>query len=130
MEIIKLKRTNSANPDFRLLVAELDADLRTRNGEVMDIYDQHNIIEQINTVVIVYVDDVPAGCGCFKKFNADAVEIKRMFVRHNFRGKRLSATILKELEKWALEEGNYENIPKYEPYVDLPDSICFKKKLG
>jgi putative acetyltransferase len=25
---------------------------------------------------------------------------------------------------------SYENIPKYEPYVDLPDSICFKKKLG
>jgi putative acetyltransferase len=151
METIKLKRTTSADPDFRLLVGELDADLRLRNGEVMDIYDQHNIIEQIDTVVVAYVDNIPAGCGCFKKFSANAVEIKRMFVRHNFRGKGISAVILKALEEWALEIGfnftvletgsrqiealglyqkmGYENIPKYEPYVDLPDSICFRKQL-
>jgi GNAT superfamily N-acetyltransferase len=151
MDNIELKRTTSANPDFRLLVVELDVDLRVRNGEVMDIYDQHNIIEQIDTVVIAYMGDIPAGCGCFKKFSTDAVEIKRMFVRHNFRGKGISAAILRDLEKWALEEGfkftvletgnrqtealglyqkmGYENIPKYEPYVDLPDSICFRKQL-
>lgn len=134
-----------------MLVTELDADLRHRNGDVMDIYDQHNIIEQIDTVVIAYKDDVPAGCGCFKSYDDEAVEVKRMFVKLEARGKGISRKILTELEHWAkelgyaytvLETGNnqtealslyrksgYEETPAYGVYANLPDSICFKKKL-
>jgi len=149
---ITLKRTDSSNPDFRTLVAELDADLRLRNGDVMDIYDQHNVIEQIDTVVIAYVDHKPAACGCFKYYDEQAVEVKRMFVRPEARGRGLSRKVLTELEHWAAELGythtvletgskqvealglypkaGYELIPKYGPYVNLPDSICFRKQLG
>lgn len=149
---LSLKRTDSSNPDFRTLVAELDADLRQRNGDVMDVYDQHNIIEQIDTVVIAYIDDTPAGCGCFKSYDDEAVEVKRMFVRHEARGQGISRKILTELELWAnelghaytvLETGNnqtealalyrkagYEQIPAYGVYADLPDSVCFRKQLA
>lgn len=148
---VVLKRTNSADHDFRTLVAELDADLRLRNGEIMDIYDQHNIIEQIDTVVIAHLNNEPAACGCFKYYNEQAVEIKRMFVRPHARGRGLSRKVLTELEQWAKELGytrtvletgskqvealslypkaGYQLIPKYGPYVDLPDSICFSKQL-
>ena len=151
MNPIHLIRTNSDNTDFRTLVSELDADLRRRNGEMMDIYDQHNIIEKIDTVVIAYLDNKPTGCGCFKLYDTEAVEIKRMFVRPEARGNKISKMILNELEDWArslgfkhtvLETGakqvealglypkaGYKPIPKYGPYVDLPDSICFKKAL-
>jgi putative acetyltransferase len=146
-----LTRTNSDNPDFRTLIRELDADLRDRNGEMMDIYDKHNIIEQIDTVVIAYMNDEPAGCGCFKPFDSESAEIKRMFVRPNARGNGISTMILQELENWGRELGHkytvletgakqvealglypkagYILIPKYGPYVDLPDSICFRKVL-
>jgi len=152
MSTIKLKRTDSSNADFRLLIKELDADLRERNGDVMDVYDGHNVIEQIETVVIAYIDDRPAGCGCFKHYNDDSVEIKRMYVRPDSRGKGISRRILNELEAWAkslgfvyvvLETGSkqqealglykragYTNIPSYPPYIGLPDSICFKKSLS
>lgn len=152
MESLHLKRTTSFDPDFRTLINELDADLRDRNGEVMDIYDQHNIIEQIDTVVIAYLEDKPAGCGCFKSYDTETVEVKRMFVRPQGRGKGLSLKILTELERWALDLGfqytiletgskqtealglyhkaGYIEIPKYGPYVDLPDSICFHKSLS
>jgi len=148
---IQLKHTQSTDPDFKLLVKELDAGLRVTNGDMMDVYDQHNIIESIDTVVIAYLDETPVACGCFKPFDSDAVEIKRMFVRPEARGKGISAMVLQELENWTkslgynatvLETGlrqieaqglykkaGYMTIPKYGPYVDLPDSICFRKSL-
>lgn len=151
MKKISLKRTSSANPEFRSLITELDTDLRLRNGEIMNIYDQHNIIEAIDTVVIAYLDEEPAACGCFKTYDNETVEIKRMFVKPEARGNGISKMVLNELENWArelavkyivLETGNkqvealslypksgYMPIPKYGPYVDLPDSICFKKVL-
>jgi GNAT superfamily N-acetyltransferase len=152
MSTATLKRTNSGDTDFRLLIKELDADLRDRNGDVMDVYDGHNVIEQIDTVVIAYLNDHPAGCGCFKNYNDSTVEIKRMYVRPDARGKGISRMILTGLENWAkslgfahvvLETGSkqqealglynragYTNIPSYPPYIDLPDSVCFKKSLS
>lgn len=151
MKTSTIKRTNSDNPDFRTLINELDADLRLRNGDMMDIYDKHNVIEKIDTVVIAYLNNQPAGCGCFKPFDTEAVEVKRMFVRPTARGNGISKLVLTELETWARELGfkctvletgakqvealslypkaGYVSIPKYGPYVDLPDSICFKKIL-
>lgn len=151
MSIPTLKRTHSGDADFRMLIKELDNDLRELNGDIMDVYDGHNVIDQIDTVVIAYQGDLPAGCGCFKKYGDNTVEIKRMYVRPNARGKGISKMILNELEAWAkslgfayvvLETGSkqqqalglynragYVNIPAYPPYIDLPDSICFKKSL-
>ncbi|CAM3672438.1 GNAT family N-acetyltransferase [Mucilaginibacter galii] len=148
---IELKRTQSTDPDFKLLVGQLDAGLRVTNGDIMDIYEQHNIIESIDTVVIAYLDEKPVACGCFKPFDSEAVEIKRMFVSPEARGKRISALVLQELEAWAksigfkatvLETGSrqveaqslykktgYVPIPKYGPYVNLTDSFCFQKNL-
>jgi putative acetyltransferase len=151
MQSLILKRTNSDDVDFRVLVAQLDADLRQVNGEMMDIYDQHNVIEKIDTVVIACLNNEPVGCGCFKPYDANAVEIKRMYVQAAHRGKGISKTILAELESWAKELGykatvletgtrqvegialytkaGYKPIPKYGPYIHLPDSLCFKKAL-
>lgn len=151
METVTLKRTNSDNPDFRVLITKLDADLRLRNGDMMDFYDHHNIIEKNDTVVIAYIDDKPAGCGCFKPFDQESIEVKRMFVEPDARGNGISKIVLNELESWARELGfkfavlesaskqieahslyhksGYERIENYAPYVDLPYSFCFRKKL-
>jgi putative acetyltransferase len=151
MNEIQLKRTNSADPDFMGLVNKLDAELRLQYGVQMDTYDQHNIIEQNNTVVVAYLNNQPVGCGCFKQFDAEAVEVKRMFVDPSARGKHISRIVLTELEHWAHELGfkytvletgtkqlaaislyqksGYVLIPKYGPYVDMPYSVCYRKQL-
>jgi putative acetyltransferase len=151
MNTITLKRTNSLDPDFRLLITELDAELRATYDELMNTYDQHNIIEEIATVVIAYVDSEPAGCGCFKKFSREAAEVKRMYVKPQFRGMGISAKVLKELETWAasmlyvqmiLETGEeqfaaislyqkrgYVRSDNYGPYVGLSTSLCYSKDL-
>lgn len=151
MNAINLKHANSQNPDFRLLIIELDAELRATYDELMNTYDQHNVIEKIDTVVIAYVDNQPAGCGCFKTFDKDAAEVKRMYVRPQFRGMGISAMILNELEVWArslgytrmiletgekqlaaiglYQKGGYVKSDNYGPYVGLETSLCYSKTL-
>lgn len=147
----KFVRTTSQNADFRNLIIALDEDLYLRNGEAQLQYRQYNQVDQIDHVVVVYLEEKPVGCGCFKKFDDTTVEMKRMFVLTEMRGKQLAAQMLQELEKWAVEEGNtaavletghrqveairlytvagYSLIKNYGQYIGMEDSICFRKEL-
>lgn len=148
---MKLKRTNSDDADFRQLVAELDAYLADVDGEEHAYYAQFNGIDKIQNVVLAYDDGTPVGCGAFKPYTDTTVEIKRMFVRPDYRGKRIGSLILSELESWSrdlgftetiLETGHrqkaavrlyqksgYKVIPNYDQYADVEGSICMKKNI-
>ena len=148
-----IKRTNSSDKDFHFLVEKLNKDLLDRYGELQVFYNQFNKIDNIPNVVIAYMDNEPAGCGCFKKFDDSSVEVKRMFVADEYRGKGIGAAILNELEKWAAELGNktvvlemgnkqpeaavlykkqgFAVIPNYGQYIGMEEtSICMKKELA
>ena len=149
--MITLKRTNSDNPDFQKLVSELDKYLAIRNGEANDFFVQFNKIDQLKHVVVVYENDRAMGCGAMKEYTADTMEIKRMFVPAENRGKGLASIVLKELENWAKERGYgkciletgedmtdavglykkhlYKVIPNYGQYQDVEDSLCFEKEI-
>lgn len=148
---INFVRTTSENPDFEVLISFLDDDLYQRNGEAQLKYRQYNKVDSIKHVVLVYVDGKPMGCGAFKRFDDCAVEIKRMFVLPEMRGKQLAARLLQELEKWAVEEGysnsvletglkqteavrlytiaGYFRTENYGQYIGMEESICFGKVL-
>src|ERR1700744_4381196 len=102
---ITIVRTESSDPDFPLLVTLLNLELRERYGEAQAIYDTFNAISNLDTVVIAYVNNVPSGCGCFKKIDEHTVEIKRMFVKPSERGMGIASGVLNELEVWAKEDG-------------------------
>jgi putative acetyltransferase len=149
---LKLRRTNSEDKDFHDLVTMLDKDLLDRYGALQDYYSRFNSIKDLPTVVIAYTDGQPVGCGCFKQFEDGSVEVKRMYVANEQRGKGIGAAILAELEKWAtelkiasivLETGNnqpeavhlyekmgYTIIPNYGQYSGMETSICMKKNLN
>ena len=149
--LIRLIRTRSSNPDFRQLILELDNDLNERSQTEQSKYDKHNVIDIIETVVLGYEGKIPVTCGCFKKYGPDSVEIKRMYVKPSHRGRGLSKLVLAELEFWAVELGNktavletgkgqpeaiglyqnsgYQQIDNYGPYKNIPQSICFEKRL-
>lgn len=149
--MITLVRTNSENSDFINLVKDLDAFLKITDGDEHDFYNQYNHIDVIKHTVVAYFNGIPAGCGAFKLFEKDSVEIKRMFTNANFRGKGVASKILKELEMWAMElnytsciletgirqteavsfykNNDYTLIPNYGPYINVSNSICFKKIL-
>ncbi len=149
---IHLKRTLSQDPDFKTLIQALDQNLTGIYGELQLSYDAHNIIQPGQSVVIAYQGQVPVGCGCFKPFDEQSVEIKRMYVAAPARGQGIAARILSELETWAasagkkyayLEKGRkqpeadalyqkfgYVQVANYAPYIDMQESICMRKSLA
>lgn len=149
--MITLKRTDSSDAAFHFLVKFLNNDLWKRYPEEQATYDKHNKIENNNTVVVVFDNDQPVGCGCIKNVDTNTAEIKRMFVMESHRGKGISKLIMKELEQWArelrihrliLETGNkqpeaislyqkcgYTQIDNYPPYIGMPSSICMEKVI-
>lgn len=56
-------RTNSENIAFQNLVILLDEVLRSRDGEDHNFYAQHNTIDTIKHVVVIYQDNSAIGCG-------------------------------------------------------------------
>ncbi|WP_281638232.1 GNAT family N-acetyltransferase [Flavobacterium marginilacus] len=144
-------RTTAENKDFRKLVVLLDQVLAELDGEDHSFYAQFDKLDNIKNVVVCYEDNEAAGCGAFKEFDADTVEIKRMFVHPDFRGKGIASAVLKELELWAgennysscvLETGannpkaialyrrsGYEIIPNYGQYENVETSVCLKKLI-
>lgn len=146
-----IKRTDSSNKDFQNLVQLLDADLAIRNGEDHSFYDQFNKIDAIKNCIVIYVDEIPAACGAFKKFDEETVEIKRMYTNPDFRKKGLATTIVKDLEIWAkelnytkallessleqnealsvYEKSGYTRIPNYGQYIGIDKSVCYEKVL-
>lgn len=101
--MLEIRRTNSDNPDFPLLTQQLDVTLCEIYGTKQEDYEQYNRIVNLPTVVLAYLDNVPVGCGCFKIFNQDSIEIKRMYVVPEHRGKGVASRMLYELETWAIE---------------------------
>ena len=147
----KLMRTDSSNPDFISLVALLDADLAQRDGEEHGFYAQFNAIIHLKHTIVLYENNIPVACGAFKPFDKTTVEVKRMFVQPNQRGKGIASKVLSGLEVWAKEIGytscvletglrqpeaialykknGYKIIPNYPPYEGVAHSVCFKKML-
>jgi putative acetyltransferase len=149
--MLTITRTNIENQDFQNLVVLLDQDLAIRDGEDHTFYSQFDKLEKINHVIICYQNDAAIGCGAFKEFDSDTVEIKRMFVHPDHRGKGIASMVLKALETWASEfnytncvletgknnpnaialyrKSGYEIIPNYAQYENIEASVCLKKYL-
>lgn len=149
--MIQLKRTTSDHPDFIELVKKLDAHLTVVDGDEHDFYDQYNSIDVLKQVVLAYNQEEVLGCGAFKFFSDDTIEIKRMYTLPKSRGTGVASGIVKELESWAKEKGytyciletgikmpdaiglyiklGYDQIPNYGQYTGKEMSKCFKKEL-
>lgn len=148
--MIRIARTTTRDPDFAMLVAELDRELFQEFRELQATYAVHNVLAA-DTAVVVYAGAAPVGCGAFKPFDASAVELKRMFVAPAHRRGGVGRAIVDALETWARELGyaaavletgtrltaaiglygslGYARIDNYGPYVGLEASVCMRKPL-
>lgn len=149
--MMTILRTTASNKDFKVLVTQLDAYLKVTDGDEHAFYNQFNSIEQLQHVIVAYKNSQPVGCGAFKAFDTNTVEVKRMFTLANHRNKGIAASVLKALELWA-SELNYKYIvletgirqveavafykknaytitENYGQYIGVKNSLCFKKEL-
>lgn len=133
------------------LVKELDSGLAITDGEDHAFYDQFNKLEKIKYSVVFYEYGNPVGCGAIKEYAPGVMEIKRMFVRQNSRGRGYASAILRELENWVSElsfvrciletginqpeaialykKNGYTVIPNYGQYEEVEESFCFGKSV-
>jgi putative acetyltransferase len=139
-------------PVARQLIEELDAFLvpnyppESRHGYSID-----KLLREDVAFFVVYVDDVPVGCGGVQLFDREYAELKRMYVRPRFRGQGLGKHLVEHLSRHAADRGitvirletgvrqveaigmytemGFEPIPPFGSYRDDPVSLCMEKRL-
>lgn len=148
-----IKRTTGTDKDFIELIKLLDEELWKRYPKTQQNYEGGNILPEDVYTVLVYLEENAIGCGCLRNFENDPekIELKRMFVKEKYRGKRVGRVIVEELEKWALELNKktilletgvnqpeavylyermgYQWIDNYGEYIGMDESICMKKNI-
>ncbi|WP_320054562.1 GNAT family N-acetyltransferase [uncultured Acetobacteroides sp.] len=145
-------RTNSNDPTFRMLEAELEAELSQRDDSIQQRCDRYDTPQSyIDTVIVAYDGDTPVGFGCFKPFDDSTAEIKRMYVRKDYRRKGVASIILMELELWAGQHDfiklilqtstkqpeamqlyakfGYKQIASYGMYANIASSVGMQKLI-
>ena len=149
--VITPERPDSA--DAVALIAELDDVLtalypaESRHGLSV----QRLIAEGV-AFFVLRSDGVPASCGGIKLVGTDYGEVKRMYVRPQFRGSGFAKLILNQLadharahgvsllrletgihqkEAIGLYEGlGFRRIPPFGPYTLDPVSLCYEKRIA
>jgi GNAT superfamily N-acetyltransferase len=149
---IVITRERPDTADAIGLIAELEAVLdplypsESRHG-----YSVEKMLAQSVAFFLLRADSVPAGCGGIQLMDAEYGEIKRMYVRRQFRGSGFAKLILSHLAEYArsqniwvlrLETGIYQQeaiglyeaegfyrIPPFGLYTNDPFSLYYEKRL-
>lgn len=148
---ITLERPDTS--DTILLIEELESHLApfypatSRHG-----YSVEKLIKQGVAFFVIRQDGIPAGCGGVQFFGKEYGELKRMFVRPQFRGKGLAKLMLEYLENYTLQHDipllrletgihqkeainlyqrmGYQSCPPFGEYTASPLNVFFEKKLA
>lgn len=148
---IAAERANT--PTAIELIGELEAALApgypsaSRHG-----YSVEKLLAQGVAFFVIYVDGQPAGCGGIQLVGSEYGELKRMYVRPQFRGARLGARMVEHLAAYACAQGvatlrletgihqraairlyesvGFTRIEPFGPYRPDPLSLFFEKRLG
>jgi len=149
--VIVEERPDSA--EAAQLIAELDDVLTplypraSRHGYSVD-----KLLAEGVAFFVLRQDGAPAGCGGLLLVGAEYGEVKRMYVRPQFRGQGLGQRLLDHLADYARQRGlgvlrletgihqaaairlyeraGFQRIRPFGPYRPDPLSLCFEKQLS
>lgn len=85
------------------------------------------LIKESVAFFITRADGVPAGSGGVK-FYEDFGELKRMYVRPQFRGRGLGKLMLKHLEEFARQQGT--TVLRLETGIYQPEAMGLYERMG
>ncbi|GAB7047829.1 GNAT family N-acetyltransferase [Catenuloplanes indicus] len=134
----------ATDPELHALILEQQRELASVTGAV-------RTVRTGASYLVGVVNGHAVACGAVVTLDPDTAEIKRMYVRPEFRGQGFSRAILAELEELAARAGyrvvrletggylpvamslyrsaGYEPIGPYGDYLAGPHSVCFEKRL-
>ena len=151
---VVLRAVSWDDPDAVELRAAQRADIDAPYGG--DFEPGHRPTAADIAVFVVAYDagsDAPIGCGAFRDLPDEqpTVEVKRMYVRPEYRGRKIGQLILRDLEARAREQGavrvrletgnkqpeavrlyegaGYRRIPNFGDYAHVEYSLCFERVL-
>ena len=138
--------------DALTLVAELESHLEplypreSRHG-----YSVEKLLRESVAFFVTRQDGVPAGCGGVQLFGTEFGELKRMYVRPEFRGLGLGKLMLNHLTEYARRQGvamlrletgiyqteaialyegsGFQRVPPFGPYIEDPLSVFLEKRI-
>ena len=140
-------------PDFYEMNQRLDRELDALSGgpEARAPHIPYNTVEAVTAVVMAYDGKKPVGCTGIRPGPGGACELKRMYVRPEYRAMGIGRRLLERAESEARRQGfcrmvletcpqleaacvlysaaGYVRIPNYPPYDVMEDSLCFGKDL-
>ena len=107
--------------------------------------------DSVVVTLLALQGDLPVGTGALRRLGPD-LEVKRMYVPPAGRGRGVGRLLLEELEGRARRTGagrlllhtgsrqesaialyrasGYTEVPVFEPYLTVPDSVCFASALS
>jgi putative acetyltransferase len=116
-------------PDAQTLIAELEAELapfypiESRHG-----YSVQKLLAEGVAFFLTRENDTPAGCGGIKLFGSEYAEVKRMYVRPQFRGLGLAKRMLEHLADYAQIHG--VGVLRLETGIHQEAAICLYERMG
>ena len=148
--LIAPERADSA--DAVPLITELEAELAQHYpAESRHGYSVDKLLREGVAFFVARVDGKPAGCGGVQIFGTDYAELKRMYVRPAFRGRRIGRLMLDRLAARATQDGvrllrletgihqaaairlyeayGFRRRGAFGPYRDDPLSLYYEKAL-
>jgi GNAT superfamily N-acetyltransferase len=148
--IIVEERPDSA--DAMQLIAELESYLTPQYpAESRHGYSVEKLLREAVAFFVIRHDGTPAGCGGIQFFGAEYGEVKRMYVRPQFRGLGLGKLMLNHLAWHAQQHGvavlrletgiyqteaiglyerfGFQRIPPFGPYREDPLSLFYEKRV-
>lgn len=145
---ISLQQVSPDHKDFIHLCSELDSFLDVAIGgeSKREKYKKFNYLDTMDYVIIAYNQEEAAGCAALRKYSDRDVEIKRVFVRENYRGQNIGGILLEQLISHAKKSGyrriiletgsflqdslrlyfryGFEQIENYGAYQNMKESLC------
>ncbi len=125
--------------------------LRRYPASSIHTLDLDKISNESGVFLVGYISQVAVGCCSVCEIEPCIGEIKRVFVRLQYRRNRIAERMMEHLEKHAAESGfkllrvetgykqpeaiemyrklGYYDIPKFGEYINDPNSVCMEKRL-
>lgn len=126
MEITPMSITDK---DILQLFSEHDDHMIAFLGEDSQCYSRYSADENIERVWAARSEGVPIGCIAFRKKSEGVGEVKRLFIRSEYRGNGISKKLLQTVESCAREQGCHtlflDTRVTLEPAVSLYRSFGF-----